>query len=130
MTDTANDEVDAIIGRVRYDLTGDQMRAMRECDDANLRDELRRLIRNRDEQHAKCQEQFATICQMDTQRDQLRAEIAALKKALQDVEKTGSALALLLHPEFGFEMPPRGEIVSAIQGMNRACALAITADRR
>lgn len=43
------DEVDAIIARVQYDLTGDQMRAMRECDEKALRVELANLISARDE---------------------------------------------------------------------------------
>jgi hypothetical protein len=47
-TERVNDEIDSIIGRVQFDLTGDQMRGMRECDEANLRDELRQLIRERD----------------------------------------------------------------------------------
>lgn len=79
---TADELVDVIIGRVRYGLTGDQMRAMVECDEALLREELRAIIRNRDEQHEKTHAQFALICDMDTQRDQLRAEIANLRSTI------------------------------------------------
>lgn len=74
--------VDAIIARVQYDLTGDQMRAMRECDDKQLREELARLI-----------------CERDEARDAFGSETKRLHAEVRELRQTVEARRTWVDPE-------------------------------
>ena len=57
--------------------------------------------------------------------DELLSDLDVAQNALKEVEKTGGALAMLLHPEMGLPMPSRDELVATIQAMNRTCRDAL-----